>query len=141
MNVHIHPYIVLNGNAKEAVDFYSKALGAEVIGIQTFGDMPDNPEYPTPPEMKERVLHASLQLGNARLMFSDTMPGQPHEIGNNVTIAITLSDVEKSKVIFEKLSEEGNVTMALQETFWSPSYGQVTDKFGVQWQVSVEGQQ
>ncbi len=55
------------------------------------------------------------------------MPGQPYELGNQVTIAVTLSDVEKPKVIFGKLSEDGKVTMPLQETFWSPSYGQVTD--------------
>ncbi len=62
MNVNIHPYIVLDGKAKEVVDFYSKALGAEVMGIQSFGDMPDNQEYPTPPEMKERVLHDKFTI-------------------------------------------------------------------------------
>lgn len=71
-------------------------------------------------------------------MISDTFPGQPYELGSQVTIAIILTDVEKSKEVFSKLRDGGNVTMELQETFWSPSYGQVTDKFGVSWQITTE---
>jgi PhnB protein len=66
-----------------------------------------------------------------------TFPGHPHQIGSQVTIAITVNDVEKSKELFGKLQEGGQVVMPLQETFFSPSYGQVTDKFGVTWHVST----
>ncbi|MDD9793560.1 VOC family protein, partial [Priestia megaterium] len=59
------------------------------------------------------------------------------EIGSQVTIAITIGSVEKSKEVLEKLKEGGEIEMTLQETFWSPSYGQVTDKFGVTWQIST----
>ncbi|ADC51417.1 hypothetical protein BpOF4_16870 [Alkalihalophilus pseudofirmus OF4] len=132
------PYIVTNGNGHEAVEFYKHAFDAELIGVQTFGDMPPNPEYSLPEEAKDRVMHAALQVGDTRLMISDTFPGQPYELGSQVTIAMILTDVEKSKDVFSKLSDGGNVTMELQETFWSPSYGQVTDKFGVSWQITTE---
>ncbi|MEC2074072.1 VOC family protein [Alkalihalophilus marmarensis] len=132
------PYIVTNGNGQEAVEFYKNAFNAELIGVQTFGDMPPNPEYPLPEEAKDRVMHGALQVGDTRLMISDTFPGQPYELGSQVTIAMILNDVEKSKEVFSKLSDGGNVTMELQETFWSPSYGQVTDKFGVSWQITTE---
>ncbi|MDP4162365.1 MAG: VOC family protein [Bacillota bacterium] len=137
MIVGIYPYLVLNGNGQEAVKFYEHALEAEVLGLQTFGDMPANPEYPTPDEAKNLVLNAHLKVGNTDLMLSDTFPGQPYQIGSQVTVAITISDVEKSKEVFGKLQDGGQVIMPLQETFWSPSYGQVTDKFGVTWQVST----
>ena len=132
------PYIVTNGNGQEAVEFYKNAFNAELIGVQTFGHMPPNPEYPLPEEAKARVMHGALQVGDTRLMISDTFPGQPYELGSQVTIAIILTDVEKSKEVFSKLRDGGNVTMELQETFWSPSYGQVTDKFGVSWQITTE---
>ena len=125
----IVPYLVTNGNGQEAVKFYQQALGAEVISLQTFGEMPPNPEYPLPEEAKNRVLNAQLKIGNARLMLSDTFPGSPYQLGSQVTIAIMVDDASETKRIFERLQEGGKVTMPIQETFWSPAYGQVTDKF------------
>jgi PhnB protein len=138
MILGIHPYLVLNGNGKEAVKFYEDAIDAKVVSLQTFGDLPDNPEYPTPPEAKDRVLNAHLKIGNSDLMLSDTFPGQPYPIGSQVTIAIMINNVDKTKEVFEKLQDGGKVLMPLQETFWSPAYGQVTDKFNMTWQVSTE---
>lgn len=139
MILGMYPYLVLDGNGQEAIKFYESALDAKVLGVQTFGDMPENPEYPTPIEAKDRVLNGHLQVGHTDLMVSDTFPGQPYQIGSQVTIAITIDTIEKSKEVFEKLSEDGQIMMPLQETFWSPSYGQVTDKFGITWQVSTQG--
>ncbi|MDY0944358.1 VOC family protein [Priestia megaterium] len=138
MILGIYPYLVMNGNGQEAVKFYENALDAKVIGVQTFGEMPENPEFPTPIEAKNRVMNAHLKVGDTDLMLSDTFPGQPYQIGSQVTVAITIDSVEKSKEVFEKLKEGGQVGMPLQETFWSPSYGQVTDKFGVTWKISTQ---
>jgi PhnB protein len=134
----IVPYLVTNGNGQEAVKFYQEALGAEVVSLQTFGDMTPNPEYPLPEEAKNRVLNAQMNIGNAKLMLSDTFPGHPFQLGSQVTIALLVDNASEAKGIFEKLQVDGKVTMPLQETFWSPAYGQVTDKFGVEWQVSTE---
>ncbi|MGD6842518.1 VOC family protein [Bacillus infantis] len=133
----MYPYLVMNGNGQEAVSFYKKALNAEVVSVQKFGDMPDNPEFPSPPEVKDLVLNAHLKVGNMDLMLSDTFPGQPYQIGSQVTIALIVDDLEQTKGIFAKLQDGGQVDMPLQETFWSPLYGQVSDKFGVMWQVSA----
>ncbi len=136
----IHPYLVFNGRAKEAVTFYEAALNAKVLDLKTFGDMPDNPEYPTPEEAKGRVLNAHLKVNNTNLMISDTFPGQPYTVGSHITLAIIISNTEKTREVFNKLKAEGEVIMELQQTFWSPSYGQVKDKFGITWQVSTEAE-
>ncbi|AWD68648.1 hypothetical protein C2I28_26830 (plasmid) [Priestia megaterium] len=138
MVLGIYPYLIMNGNGQEAVKFYEKALDAKVIGVQTFGEMPSNPEVPTPIEAVDRVMNAHLKVGNTDLMLSDTFPGQPYQIGSQVTVAITIDSVEKSKEVFQKLQEGGQIEMPLQETFWSPSYGQLTDKFGITWQISTQ---
>lgn len=138
MVLSIFPYLMLNGNGQEAVKFYEHALGAEVLAMQTFGDMPENPEYPTPAEAKDRVMNAQLKVGNTHLMLSDTFPGTPYQLGSQVTVAISISEPEKAKDIFGKLQDGGQVQMPLQETFWSPAYGQLTDKFGITWQISTE---
>lgn len=134
----MYPYLVMNGEGQEAVSFYQNALKAEVLNVQTFGEMPGSEEGSLPEEAKNRVLNAHLKVGNTHLMLSDTFPGNPYNIGDQVTIALLVDDPEESRDIFGKLSDGGKVTMELQKTFWSVLYGQVTDKFGVTWQISTE---
>ncbi len=138
MVLGIYPYLITNGNGKEAVKFYEQALDAKVLNVQTFGDMPDDPNHPAPPEAKDRVMNAHLKVGDTDLMLSDTFPGQPYQIGTQVSIAINIANAEKANEVFDKLAVEGQVVMPMQPTFWSPAYGQVTDKFGVTWQVSTQ---
>lgn len=138
MIVNMYPYLVTNGNGQEAVRFYQESLGAELLNMKTFGDMPGNPEHPTPPEAKNRVLNAHLKVGDFDLMLSDTFPGMPYQVGNQITISIMIDDIGQAKEIFGKLESGGETLMPLQETFWSPQYGQVKDKYGVTWQVSVQ---
>lgn len=141
MTLRLIPYLVMDGNAKEAIQFYEKALDAKILFYQTFGEMPENPEFPLPEEAKDRVSHAMVRVGESDLMFSDTFPGQPHQSGSQVTICISTNDKEKSKRIYEALKQGGHVNMPLQETFFSPAYGIVTDKFGVTFQINTEGKQ
>lgn len=139
MTLRLIPYLVMNGNAKEAIEFYQKALDAQVLFSQSFGEMPENPEFPLPAEAKDRVSHATIKIGETDLMLSDTFPGQPHQSGNQVTICISTNDADQAHRFFDALKDGGQVGMPLQETFFSPAYGSVTDKFGVTFQVFTEG--
>ncbi|MCQ6278631.1 VOC family protein [Bacillus sp. EB600] len=141
MTLKLIPYFVMNGNAKEAIQFYEKALGAQVLFMQSFGEMPENPEFPLPAEAKDLVSHASIKVGETDLMFSDTFPGQSVQSGNQVTICITTDNADQARQMFTALQDGGQVTMPLQETFFSPAYGNVTDKFGISFQVFTEGKQ
>ncbi len=138
MAVRMNPYLILNGNGREAIAFYEKALGAQVLGVMTFGEMPPNPDHPTPDEVKDRIMHAHLKVGESDLMLSDTMPGMEHQAGNHLNISVVTDDADQSRRIFDALAEGGQVTMPMQQTFWSPAYGQVTDRFGVPWQVMTQ---
>ncbi|SIS39765.1 VOC family protein [Salimicrobium flavidum] len=87
------------------------------------------------------VMNAEVALKNGHsFMISDVPPGigMPFQKGNNISITITTDDKEEAKAIFGQLAEGGKITMELQETFWSPSYGSVIDRFGIEWQISVE---
>ncbi|MBP2241553.1 PhnB protein [Cytobacillus eiseniae] len=138
MILGVHAYLRMNGNGQEAVKFYQHVLDAEVIGVQTYGELPPNPEFALPDEAKDLVIHANLKVGNTHLMLSDNFPGEPYEQGSQVDVAILLNDVEKSKEVYGKLKEAGEVIVPLEATPWSPSYGQVKDKYGVTWQISTE---
>lgn len=128
-------YFVLNGNAKEAIDFYSGVFGSEATTM-TFKEAPPQPGYQLPEEAKDRIMHAHLDIEGNKVMFSDTFPGQPYTVGNNITLAIVTEDLDKLQRYYDQLKEGGKVGMELQETFWSKAYGQVTDKFGVEWQLN-----
>ncbi len=141
MTLRLIPYLVMDGNAKEAIQFYAKALDAQVLFSQSFGEMPENPEFPLPAEAKDRIGHATIKVGETEVMFSDTFPGQPHQSGDQVTICISTNDADQAHKFFEALQQGGRVNMPLQETFFSPAYGSLTDKFGVNFQIFTEGKQ
>ena len=136
----MYPYFVFKGETKEAVALYAKLFNAKNVTVSTFGDMPEDPAHPVPEEAKDLVMHALIELeGDMKMMFSDTFPGSPQvTVGDNITIAYMSEDENHIRTIFEGLANGGTVTMPLQETFWSKCYGQVTDKFGVLWQLSYE---
>lgn len=136
MAISLNVYLVTDGNGREAVEFYKEVFNAEVLAIQTFGDGPSSPDHPIPPEAKDRIMHASLQIGGSVLMLSDTFPGMEHTIGNHITVTVNTDTADEATSIFNKLEVGGEVKMPIQETFWSPAYGSVTDKYGVQFQIS-----
>ncbi len=132
----VEVYLTFNGNCREAVEYYAEVFGADKPQIMAFGDSKPNPEYPLPEEAKNLVMHARLTISGSTVMFSDTFPGSPFTQGNNITLAIVSKDIDEIKSVFNKLKEGGTVGMELQETFWSKCYGQLTDKFGIGWQLS-----
>lgn len=135
MPLRLSPYIVLDGNARQAVAFYQKALNGELKGIMTFGDMPWEG---MPEEARDRVMHAMIMVGDSELMFSDTYPGQPYQQGNQVTVTVQCDTVEEAERVFAALSEGArNIEMPLQKTDWSPAYGSLTDRFGVPFQINT----
>lgn len=142
MSIRMNPYLTFDGKSKEAVHFYEKALSGQVMGIMTFGDMPADPNHPVTDEMKDRVMHALLKVGDTEIMFSDTFPGMPYQPGGDtVQIAIHPEEESRAREIFSALEDGGQVVMPLQKTDWSPLYGIVKDKFGVTFQVNVPGEQ
>ena len=134
----INAYINFNGNCREAVEFYLEVFGTEKPIMMTYGDTPPNPEYPLSEEVKKLIMHTRLNITGSIVMFSDTFPGSPYISGNNISLSITTKNIDEIKSIFNKLKEGGTVGMELQETFWSKCYGSLTDKFGIEWQVSYD---
>lgn len=135
----VNVYLIFNGDCRQAIEFYGQVFGSEA-NIMTFGDAPPNPDFPLPEEAKNLVMHAQLLVQGTRVMFSDTFPGQPYVKGNNIELAFVSTNIDEIKSIFNKLKEGGEIKMDLQETFWSKCYGALTDKFGVKWQFSHEGE-
>lgn len=136
----INAYLNFEGNTRQAVEFYAKVFDVENPNIMTFGDSPPSPEHKLPEEAKDLVMHARLDFCGGHLMFSDTFPGMPLTMGDNISLVINLGSQDELKKYYDRLKEGGSVQMELQETFWSKCYGIVKDKFGITWQLSLEGE-
>ncbi|MFB5270022.1 VOC family protein [Paenibacillus enshidis] len=135
MSVKAIPYIMLDGNAKEAIQFYEKALDAKLLFSQTMGEAPDQSENPIPAEARERVAHAVLRVGETELYVADVLPGEAVQSGNQLSVCLTMDDAEDSKRIYELLQESGQVKVPLTKLYFSPAYAMVMDKFGVTFQI------
>jgi PhnB protein len=140
--MQIRPYLSFHGECQEAIKLYTKAFNIEKSEIMRFGDMPESPDNPLQisDEQKDWILQATLPFGDNFMRLSDS----PREINDAPTDRIGIV-VESSAEIVEKafgvLQEDGVVIMPLQQTFFSPSYGIVIDKFGVMWNLAaMEGE-
>lgn len=133
-------YLYFNGNCRDVVGYYSQVFETEQPQIMAYGDNPPNPEYPLPEEAKNLVMHSRLNINGSNIMFSDVFPGSPFVAGNNIGLAYVSKNIDDIKNFFNKLKDGGTVKMELQETFWSKCYGNLTDKFGIEWQFSHESE-
>ncbi|HFH9837669.1 TPA: VOC family protein [Streptococcus suis] len=128
-------YLVTNGNGQEAIEFYKRALGAEVEQVNLYKDFVPN----CPPELENFVMNAQFRLNGQRFMLSDNNPEMEYSVGNNITVALVTDDAETAQDLFAKLSEGAmKIEMDLQAVPWSPAYGSLQDKFGIHWQVNAE---
>ncbi|MBI1422333.1 MAG: VOC family protein [Gammaproteobacteria bacterium] len=133
----IEPYLFFEGRCEEAIAFYRQALGAEVTMLMRNSESPE----PPPPGMlpagsENKIMHAALNIGGSVLMASDGMcSGQPQFQGIYLSLAVT--DEAEARAKFTALAKKGEVRMPLARTFFSPSFGMVTDQFGVSWMIIV----
>ena len=133
----IEPYLFFNGRCEEAIEFYKKALGAEVLMLMRFKDSPEPPQPGmVPPGSENKIMHASLRIGDATVMASDgNCTGQSNFQG--FALSITAANEADADRKFAALALGGQVQMPLAKTFWSPRFGMVADRFGVGWMVGV----
>ncbi len=132
----VQAYISFGGRCEEALEFYKKSIGAEVTGLMRWKDSPDAAMKP-PPGYQEKIMHAAFRIGETQLMADDGMGTQEAEF-KGMNLVIEVADDEQAKRIFAALGEGGNVQMPLMKTFWTSSFGMLTDRFGVPWMVNVE---
>ncbi len=136
-NSVVNAYLFFNGRCEEAVEFYRKALGAEVEMIVRFKDSPDPaPPGMVPPGYENKIMHCSFRVGQTTVMASDGCDTKKLTFeGFSMSISVpTEADADR---VFNALAEGGKVNMPLTKTFWSPRFGMLEDRFGIGWMVNV----
>lgn len=142
----LNPYLNFDGNCEEAFNFYKDVFETEFnqYGIMRFGDIPPHEGMPEIAEdVKNRVMHVGINIGDQVLMGSDIMPGMQNNaggdnfrLGDNSIISIHPDSREEAERIYQRLSEGGRANHPMQDQFWGDYWGSLTDKFGNEWMVN-----
>jgi PhnB protein len=133
----VQNYLFFDGRCEEAIDFYRRALGAEVAMMMRYKDSPEPcPEGMVPPGSDNKVMHACLRIGETAVMASDgSCQGKPSFAG--FALSLTAANEAEADRLFAALADGGQVQMPLGKTFFAPRFGMVADRFGVSWMVLV----
>ena len=131
----VQSYLFFEGRCVEAIEFYKKALGAEVTTIMRFKDGP--PGSCPPGADPELVMHSAFRIGDTTVMAADGMAaGTPKFEG--FSLAVTVADDTEAARRFAAVAEGGQVQMPLTKTFFSSSFGMVKDRLGVSWMILAD---
>lgn len=130
-------YLAFPGTCEEALGFYKKSLGGDILSMQRFENTPmEN----TTDADKKKIMHAEFKSDDIYFMASDSMPAYPITSGNNVTLSLNFTDEKDQETTFNNLAAGGRINMPLQDTFWGAKFGMLTDKFGINWMLNCEKQ-
>jgi PhnB protein len=131
----LNTYLSFNDECEAAFKFYEQCLGGQIESMMTFGDSPMAEQ--TPPEKLDKIMHASLIVGDTVLMGSDAPPNY-FEKPQGFSVSLVFTDPDEAEQIFSALAENGTVQMPIQETFWAARFGMLTDRFGTPWMINCE---
>lgn len=126
-----------DGRCQQAVEFYQKAVDAKVDVLMRFKDAPEKPpEGCVAPGSDDKIMHTSFRIGDTTIMASDGT-GQDNGSFDGFSLSLAVKDKAQADRYFNALAEGGQVIMPLGETFWSPRFGMLKDRFGIGWMVNV----
>jgi len=133
MALQLNAYINVRDNARQALEFYHSVFGGGLT-LNTFGDFHASHD----PADEGKIMHGQVDGDNGLvLMASDTPSGMEGIEGTNFSLALSGDDEPQLRGYFEALSDGGTVTMPLDRAPWGDIFGMCTDRFGVQWMVSI----
>ena len=127
-------YLTFDGTCAEAMRFYEQTLGGKLEMMMPVGQSPLARQMPA--GSGNRIMHATLIVGDRRLMASDSMIGHPYQGMHGFSLSLAYATVEEGQKVFDALAAGGEVRMPLQKTFWADGFGMLTDRFGTPWMVN-----
>ena len=133
--MQVSPYLSFDGQCEAAFKFYEKCLQGKIESMMPYEGSPMAGEVPA--DWGNKVMHGEFRLGDRILMGSDCMPDY-YETAKGTSLLISLDDPAEAERAFKALSENGKVTMPLEETFWAAKFGSLVDQFGIPWMINCE---
>ena len=129
----MYTYVNFAGKCAEAFHFYEKHLDAKIGTLMTHGQAPDQTRVN--PEWRDAVLHARLSIGDTELMGADIPTAEPMR---SAYLSLLVDSDAEAERIFSALSDSGQIFVPIQETFFATRFGQLRDRFGINWMILRE---
>ena len=132
-----HPYLFFGGNCREAFTRYQEIFGGDLF-VMDMKDAPQSDPQQIPPGKEHYVIHAALTFDGHLLMASDDPMTENFGPVQGMMVSFSTPDPEEAKRVFEALAEGGTAAQPMMETFFSPAWGMVTDRFGTPWMIGAD---
>lgn len=130
-------FMNFNGNARAAMEFYASVFKSQVENAMTFAQAPSDPNFPIPAGEEDRIMYASVKIGDKNIMFMDMGGEYSVTMGDNITPVIRIADRAEIDRIFALLADGGKSIMTPQKVWFSEYYSMVVDKFGITWHIML----
>ena len=129
----LNTYVNFRGTCAEAFRYYEKHLGAKITSLATHGQSPVG--SPHGADWQDKVLHGRIVIGDGELMGADVPTAEPMR---SAYLTLRVDSVADADRVFAVLADGGRILMPIQETFFAPRFGQVRDRFGINWMILHE---
>jgi PhnB protein len=136
--MRVQPYLNFNGRCEEALEFYKKAVGAQVQMMMRFKEAPPSPDHKPAPDTENKIMHSCMRIGESEVMASDGYCNGATPKFEGISLTLNPATEPEAQKLFKALSTGGQVQVPLTKTFFSPAFGVLTDPFGVTWMVVLE---
>ncbi|WP_242107053.1 VOC family protein [Luteimonas aquatica] len=138
MSLQFTPYLIFNGQCREAFEFYRSVFGGRIEAMMGFRDTPMAGH--APPGAEDDIMHACLiidgQSADGHTLMGSDSCGQPYVKPQGQHISIQVDTPEDAERIYAALSDQGAIAMELQETFWAKRFAMFTDRFNIPWMIN-----
>ena len=132
----IKPYLSFNGNAEEALNFYTEVFNGTVGEIFRYGEYQ---AMESPAEYKDKIIHSDLDFNSCTISMANAIPGTKTDFGSlGHTITVFCDSEQQLKDIYAKLSAGGQIKCELCQPPYAKLYAEIIDKFGVLWALIIE---
>jgi PhnB protein len=133
--MQLEPYIFFHGTCEEALNFYAACFGGEIVQLSRMSDAPSEHQVDT--AWNNKVMHASFAAGDLKFMASDGRPGTPPHGEDDIALSVATTSVAEGQRVFNALAQGGTIEMPFEAAFWGGKFGQIVDKFGIQWMITA----
>jgi PhnB protein len=135
VSMDVRPYLNFKGECESAFSFYERALDGTLGPIFRYAGSPLADQVPA--DWQQKVMHASITIGNQVLMGADVAP-ERYETPKGFSLSLQLSDTSHAERIFRELSTNAKIIAPLERTFWAARFGALTDRYGITWLINCE---
>jgi PhnB protein len=131
----LYTYLNYGGNCRQAFEFYATHLGGRITMLTTHGEQPEANKVP--PEWMNAVLHARIELGDTIVLGAD-IPPERFQPMRSAYLSLMVDSVDEAERIYALLTEDGQIFMPMEETFFAHRFAMFRDRFGTSWMLLHE---